>query len=205
MTKVSLHRFAKLSQRFLVSLGLGVGILTVGAIAPPPSLTEEEVATPTTLRAQSYFATLPSTVTSTDSLNAWRPMAKTPLPSTSAAPVALTVKLYTPTATCETYASETQTVASDKAIAQVVHYLMAEQTPKLLDFELAGYRITSGTKGNTITIDFRRHPDAKRHFISLSICEQRELFGSLRETLLQNPALGVDAVQFTEQGVPIEI
>ena len=36
MTKVSLHRFAKLPQRFSLALGLGLGILTVGAIAPPP-------------------------------------------------------------------------------------------------------------------------------------------------------------------------
>ncbi|MEM9766873.1 MAG: hypothetical protein AAF892_03190 [Cyanobacteria bacterium P01_D01_bin.71] len=195
MTKVSLHRFVKLPQRFLLSLGLGIGILTIGAIAPPPSMTEAAPNKATT-RAVRHFTTLSTTLAPADSQ--WQSIPE-------AQSNALTVTLYTPTATCETYVGETQTVAQDKAIAQVVHFLIAEQTPQLLDFELAGYRITPGTKGHTVTIDFRRRSGAARQFISLSICEQRVLFGSLRETLLQNPVLGVDAVQFTEQGRPIEI
>lgn len=195
MTKVSLHRFAKLPQRFLLALGLGLGILTVGAIAPPPSVTEEAPAI-TTSQAVKPFTLFSTKLPSADSQ--WQGISETPSD-------ALTVTLYTPTAACETYAGKTQTVAQDKAIAQVVHFLIADQTSQLLDFELAGYRITPNTKGNTVTIDFRRRPGAQRHFVSLSMCEQRELFGSLRETLLQNPALGVDAVQFTEQGRPIEI
>ena len=117
----------------------------------------------------------------------------------------LTITLYTPTAACDTYAGEPKAIAADKAIPQIVHFLLADQMPHLLDFELSGYRIVPGGKGNTVTIDFRRKPDATRHFISLSICEQRVLFGSLRETLLQNPALGIDDVTFTEQGRPIQL
>ncbi|NEQ47850.1 MAG: hypothetical protein F6K00_31710 [Leptolyngbya sp. SIOISBB] len=210
MTKVSLHRFAKLPQRFLLALGLGMGILTVGAIAPPPSLTEEAPTSPTTT-VDHAFAQLPNTLVSTESL--WREadrygseVAKVGSPQPSAPATQsdfLTITLYTPTASCETYAGEAKAIATDKAIPQIVHFLLTDQTPNLLDFELSGYRILPGDKGNTVTVDFRRKPDATRHFISLSICEQRVLFGSLRETLLQNPELGIDDVKFTEQGKPI--
>ena len=211
MTKVSLHRFAKLPQRCLLALGLGMGILTVGAIAPPPSLTEE-APTPQTTNVDRYFAQLPQTLGATDSL--WQEadrygveIAKGDSQKPPSAPVTqpdlLTITLYTPTASCETYGGEAKAISADKAIPQIVHFLLTDQTPNLLDFELSGYRILPGSKGNTVTIDFRRKPDATRHFISLSICEQRVLFGSLRETLLQNPELGIDDVTFTEQGKPI--
>jgi len=193
MTKVSLHRFAKLPQRFLLAFGLGLGILTIGAIAPPPSMTEETT-TPTAIAVTPYFTDLPAALASANSL--W-------LTAPTALPALLSVTLYTPTPDCETYTGEPSTVTQDKAVAQVVHHLIAQQTPQLLDFELAGYRLLPGPEGHTVTIDFRRQANAQRHFISLSICERRMLLGSLRETLLQNSALGIKAVEFTEQGRPI--
>lgn len=195
MTKVSLHRFARLPQRFLLALGLGIGILTAGAIAPPPSLTEE-APTPQTTKVDRYFTELPQALESTETL--WRSAPIT-------LPDLLSVTLYTPTASCETYEGKTKAVVQDQAIPQIVHSLLTDQTPQLLDFELAGYRILPGPKGDTVTLDLRRKPNAQRHFISLSICEQRVLFGSLRETLLQNPVLGIQAVEFTEQGRPIQL
>jgi hypothetical protein len=194
MTKVSLHRFVELPRRFLVALGLGVGILTVGAIAPPPAPVEEASSQPL-LRLQTHYAPL-STELTTDRL--WH-SAEANLPEL------LTVTFYTPTATCETYQGEERAISADKAIPQIVHFLVSSQTPNLVDFELAGYRVQPGTKGNTVTIDFRRAPEAQRHFISLSICEQRVLFGSLRQTLLKNPDLNIDTVRFTERGRPIEL
>lgn len=192
MTKVSLHRFADLPRRFLWALGLGLGILTVGAIAPPPAPTEN--ARPTVTSHQ--FAALPISLDAT--LSFWT-VAQDHLPGV------MPVIFYTPTATCEDYVGEAKAIAEDKAILQIVHFLMAEQTPHLLDFELAGYRVFADPKSDRVTIDLRRSPSAKRHFVSLSICEQRVLFGSLRQTLLKNPELGINSVQFTEQGRPIEI
>ncbi|WP_204141732.1 hypothetical protein [Halomicronema sp. CCY15110] len=206
MTKVSLHRFAKLPQRFLLALGLGVGILTAGAIAPPPSLTEAAPTTDTTA-IKRHFAQLPTTLTvpttllsTTHSFGVAASQAKAPLGD---AAELLTVTLYTPNATCDDYTAESKAIAPDQAIPQIVHALLTTQTANLLDFELAGYRIVPGDNGNTVNIDFRRQPNATRSFISLSICEQRVLFGSVRETLLQNSALSIDAVTFTEQGQPI--
>ncbi|RZM76522.1 hypothetical protein [Leptolyngbya iicbica] len=208
MTKVSLHRFAKLPQRFLLALGLGLGILTVGAIAPPPSLTEE-TPTPKTIAIEPNFAPLTATSTGPTALlnTAQRihmDISRTASPDGDGAKL-LTVTLYTPTASCDAYKGDRKAVAADQAIAQIVHALLTEQTSNLLDFELAGYRILPGDQGNTLTIDFRRQPGATRHFISLSICEQQVLFGSVRETLLQNPELGISAVIFTEQGQPIQL
>lgn len=190
MTKVSLHRFAQLPQRFLLALSLGLGILTVGAIAPIPVPTEEA----TTSNAIAVAPAL--TELSTALAAVATPWSAAP----TALPDRLRVTLYTPTESCDTYQGTAQTVETDQAIAQVVQTLVTQQTPQLLDFELAGYRILPGDRGTTVTIDFRRHPEARRHFISLSICEQRLLLGSLRETLLRNPPLGVETVKFTEQG-----
>ena len=204
MTKVSLHRFAKLPQRFLLALGLGVGILTIGAIAPPPSLTEES-STSDAPAIELNFTELPTALTVTESwLNAAENLSvKASSVKTEDVPGELTVTLYTPNATCDAYKRQNKAIASDNAIQQIAHVLLTEQTPNLLDFELAGYRIRPGAKGNTVTIDFRRRPNATRHFVSLSICEQQTLFGSLRQTLLQNAALDIDEVTFTEQGQPI--
>jgi len=195
MTNVSLHCFARFPQRFLVSLGLGIGLLTVGAIAPPPSSTQE--ATPPIRQPTiPQYERLPGTLIAVDDF--WDTV-KVHTPDL------LMVTIYTPDATCEEFQGAEQAIAADKAIPQIVHFVLAEQTAHLLDFELAGYRLQPDSKGHTLTIDFRRTPDAQRHFISLSMCEQRVLFGSLQKTLTENPALGVSTVQFTERGRPIRI
>ena len=205
MTKVSLHRFAGLPRRFFVSLGLGIGLLTVGAIAPPPSPTQD--AAPRTPASQPVaplspqfidpeYEQLPSTLNATDVL--WQT-------AQANAPDLLPVTFYTPTNTCEGFQTQEQAIVADTAIAQIVHTLLADQSPHLLDFELAGYRVQPGPKGSSITIDFRRAADAQRHFVSLSICEQQVLFGSLRKTLVENPALNINSVRFTERGRLIQI
>lgn len=197
MTNVSLHRFAKLPQRFLLALGLGLGLLTIGAIAPPPSPTQDtDTATPPSL--QSRYGSLASTLKATDQL--WQGTPAEPATATT-----VTVRLYSPTATCDGFQTQDTVVAADKAITQVVHQVLAEQTPHLRNFELAGYRIQSGAGGKRLTIDFRRTANAQRQFISLSICEQGALFGSLRRTLLENPVFAIDDVDFSENGRSIQL
>ncbi len=195
MTKVSLHRLAGLPQRFLVALGLSLGLLTIGAIAPPPSETEEQPPTPTSLQAS--YGALADTLQASQTFWVTAP---------AQIPDVLTVTLYTPDAACDGYQTEERTVVAAKAIPQIVHFLLAEQTPHLLNFELAGYRLQpSGPNGHRLVIDLRRSPTAQRQFISLSLCEQLVLFGSLRQTLLSNPVLQIHEVEFTERGRPIAI
>lgn len=250
MTKVSLHRFVGLPQRFLVSLGLGLGLLTLGAIAPPPSPTQDAAklspkpvtpgydVLPSTLDETGTFWEIANeantavdetntvankantvtneadTVTIEDAVDAVANEADTA--ANEANTVAneanpadvektLTVTVYTPTETCEGFQSQQQVIAADKAITQVVHFLLTGQSNNLVNFELSGYRIQTEDVGKSITVDFRRAPNAERHFVSLSMCEQSVLFGSLQKTLLENPALGVDTVRFTERGRSIQI
>ena len=117
----------------------------------------------------------------------------------------LTVTVYTPTETCDGFQSQQQVIAADKAVPQIVHFLLSDQADNLVNFDLSGYRIQTEDADRSITVDFRRSPNAERHFISLSICEQQVLFGSLQKTLLENPALDVDTVRFTERGRSIQI
>ena len=199
MTKVSLHRFAGVPRRFLWALGLGLGILTVGAIAPPPAPRDQGAApaTPTPTQAvQAHFTPLSPAVAAPDRL--W-------VASQTQLPGVLTVTLYTPTANCDRYETVAKAIAADKAIPQIVHFLLTDQTPHLLGFELAGYRVQPSDQGDRVTVDLRRAPHAQRPFMALSICEQLALFGSVRQTLLNNPALGINDVQFTERGQAIAL
>lgn len=196
MTIVTLHRFSRLPRQFFTALGLGVSLLVAGAIAPPPSPTQDT--TPGVRPVDTDYDGLSAGLSATRAL--WE--TGTAAPET---PNTETILLYTPAADCETFQSEERSVSVDKAIPQIVHLLLAEQTAQLLEFELAGYRIQQDSSGNTVTIDFRRTPGAQRHFVSLSICEQRVLFGSLIKTLTENPQLNIDAVRFTERGRPIQI
>ncbi|MEM0980675.1 MAG: hypothetical protein AAGH78_10405 [Cyanobacteria bacterium P01_H01_bin.58] len=195
MTKASLHCIARLPQRFLIALGISLGMLTAGALAPPPSA-QEEVPLPVTQTVVPSYGAFSQTLATTNVL--WDAAATT-------APQMLDVTLYTLDDTCNGFVTKPKAIASDKAIPQIVHFLLTDQTPNLLDFELAGYRIYPTAKGNSLTIDFRRTANAKRQFISLSICEQLVLFGSLRKTLLENANLNIDNVYFSERGRLIEL
>lgn len=195
MTKVSLHRFVNLPRRFLMGLGLGVGIWTVGAIAPTPDLIETANANPLVMLEQ-QFAAFPEALLATELV--WE-AAIANLPSL------IPVTFYTPTISCEDYEGTQKAIAQAEAVPQVVDLLLVQQVPELISFELAGYRVQQDAQNKHVTIDFRRRSGARRQFISLSICEQRVLFGSLRRTLLDNPVLEIESVRFTEQGDPIEL
>lgn len=69
------------------------------------------------------------------------------------------------------------------------------------DFSVAGYRVE--VANGVATVDLRLAPDSRRQFESLSSCERFALFGSLRETLTQNPQWNVSEVEFTEGGEEI--
>jgi len=66
------------------------------------------------------------------------------------------------------------------------------------DGEIAGYRVT--VRDRVATIDLRRDPNAARPWIGLSTCEQFALFGSLRATIVNESAWGVDRVEFLSLG-----
>lgn len=112
------------------------------------------------------------------------------------------LNLYQPDIECKKLIPEPVTVESDRSMdAAVSKVLQARNTA---DFTVSGYRVTVDNNG-LATVDLRLNPDSRRQFISLSMCEQFALFGSLRETLTNHPDWQIKAVQFTERGKLIQL
>jgi len=58
-------------------------------------------------------------------------------------------------------------------------------------------------EGDAVTIDLRVARDSPRRLQSLSLCEQKALLGSLKETLINQPDWGLATVRFTQRGHPL--
>ncbi len=112
------------------------------------------------------------------------------------------VNLYQPDIECKKLIPEPVAVARDRAMDAAVSKVLQERNSA--DFTVAGYRINIDDDG-VATVDLRLKPDSRRQFISLSMCEQFALFGSLRETLINHPDWKIKAVQFTERGELIQL
>lgn len=123
--------------------------------------------------------------------------------ATSSTPTARTVALniYQVDSQCEALVPESMAVPADSPLESAVGTVL-KQTDSA-DFELAGYRIQVNPKSRVATVDFRLSPNSRRKFVSLSMCEQFALFGSLRKTLTNNSRLNIKNVRFTEQGQEI--
>jgi len=112
------------------------------------------------------------------------------------------VNLYQPDIECKKLMPEPVAVDRDRAMDAAVSKVLQERNSA--DFTVAGYRINIDDDG-VATVDLRLKPDSRRQFISLSMCEQFALFGSLRETLINHPDWKIKAVQFTERGELIQL
>jgi hypothetical protein len=97
---------------------------------------------------------------------------------------------------CNQFIAEKVSVSKTKMLEEAVARTIDRATNA--DFDLSGYRINR--KGETVTIDFRVAPDAKRQLKALSNCEQLALYGGLRKTLTGNSVLKVKSVQFSDRG-----
>jgi PBP1b-binding outer membrane lipoprotein LpoB len=100
---------------------------------------------------------------------------------------------------CEKLVPEEVPVAANQPIESAVSQVLSEQN--MTDFDLSGYRVN--VKDGVATVDLRLNPDSKRHFESLSSCEQLALFGSIQKTLTSNAQWKINSVRFTEQGEEI--
>lgn len=108
----------------------------------------------------------------------------------------VTVSVYTIDDQCNDFVAETVQVPSDKAISEAVGKAMG--AVEYNAFKLDSYQVN--VTGNTAVVDMSLAPSSERQFVSLSSCEQRALFGSVEETLLNNPDWDVNAVKFTNGG-----
>ncbi len=112
-----------------------------------------------------------------------------------------TVTIYRVDQNCRDFIPEPLRVDPDQAIEQAIAKVLDGEDNS--DFSLAGYRVRIDAASSAATIDLRLAPNSPRKLVSLSSCEQRALFGSLRETLLGNPEWNIKTVRFTERGQEI--
>jgi len=111
---------------------------------------------------------------------------------------ATTVMVYRLTSDCEGYQPEPVQVAEAEALDQTVALILAEQT--FPEFTLSGYRVTVDPDTKIVTIDLRVARTSRRVLNSLSLCEQKAMLGSLKETLVNHPDWEIEAVDFTNRG-----
>ncbi|MBD1874511.1 hypothetical protein H6F75_13545 [Nodosilinea sp. FACHB-131] len=111
------------------------------------------------------------------------------------------VDLYTLDNRCEGYQTEPIQVPRLQSMENTVALIMAEQ--RISELTLSGYRTSFDPETSTVTIDLRVARDSRRVLQSLSVCEQKALLGSLRETLINQPDWKIEAVTFTNRGNPL--
>lgn len=108
----------------------------------------------------------------------------------------LTVTLYYLDSQCDRFQPDPVQVPRANGLAATVGLMLAENP--IADLTLSGYRVR--VEGSTAILDLRVSRDSPRSLQSLSLCEQKALFGSLRKTLIDQPDWGIKTVQFTQRG-----
>jgi hypothetical protein len=133
-----------------------------------------------------------------------QPPIATPDPQKQAVSPANTIPItiYQVDSQCSELVPRQITVPKEKALETVIAEVLNQQSSS--DFPLS-YRVNLDSEQQIVTIDFRVPTTAERTFNSLSSCEQLALFGSLRQTLTNNPNWQINQVIFTEQGEEIAL
>ena len=109
----------------------------------------------------------------------------------------VSARIYKLDAMCEVFESQSVSLPKQRTLEAAVGKVLAAQQSS--DFDLSGYRVLRRANGEVV-IDLRLTSDSRRQMASLSSCEQRALFGSLRETLLRNSQWGVKTIRFVHRG-----
>ncbi|MEM9162811.1 MAG: sporulation/spore germination protein [Cyanobacteria bacterium P01_F01_bin.4] len=109
------------------------------------------------------------------------------------------ISIYVMDDNCNDFVKTTVQVHEDKAMDEAIGEVIATASD-FSAFDMTGYRVKFDESTGMAVVDLRLAPDSQRQFVSLSSCEQRTLFGSVEETLLQNSDWDVKAVEFTERG-----
>ncbi|MEL6604735.1 MAG: hypothetical protein AAFP20_16095 [Cyanobacteria bacterium J06614_10] len=190
---------SRFNHTYVTGLALALSLVVVGCATAPEKTVEEPAADPTPDVVELPKETPPPAVDSPDKA-----------PPTQAQPDGegtfekqpeqtdemVTVSVYTIDAQCNDFVEETVQLPSDQAMSEAVG--KAVGAVEYNAFKLEGYQVN--INGNTAIVDMQLAPGSERQFVSLSSCEQRALFGSVEETLLNNPDWNVDAVKFTDSG-----
>ncbi|GAP98365.1 GerMN domain-containing protein [Leptolyngbya sp. NIES-2104] len=124
------------------------------------------------------------------------PVASTPKPSPQPTGKTIAINIFQLDNQCNEFVTTKERVPANQPVTQAIAKTLLKANSESLD--VAGYRVR--VKSGVATIDFRPIPKARRSLTSLANCEQLALFGSVRRTLTQNPALRIKSVRFTDRG-----
>lgn len=124
------------------------------------------------------------------------PVAATPKPSPQPGGQTITVNIFQLDSQCNKFVTTKATIAANRPVTQAIAKTLEKANSESLG--VAGYRVKVTSR--VATIDFRPIPNARRSLTTLANCEQLALFGSVRRTLTQNPALKIKSVRFTDRG-----
>lgn len=124
------------------------------------------------------------------------PVAASPVAKPTAKGKTLTINIYQIDSECNKFKTTKATVPANQPVTQAIAQTLEKANSESLD--VAGYRVK--VKSRVATVDFRPVPNARKSLTTLANCEQLALFGSVRRTLTQNPALKIKSVRFTDRG-----
>ena len=125
---------------------------------------------------------------------------KSPKSPSSAAKNTVSINIYQVDNQCNDFIAERMDVPQNNSLDMAVSKVIEKSN--INEFSLSNSKVTIDPQG-IATIDFQVATNSKRRFISLSSCEQFNLFGSLRKTLIDNPDWQIKDVRFTEGGKEI--
>ncbi|MBD2079746.1 hypothetical protein [Leptolyngbya sp. FACHB-17] len=108
----------------------------------------------------------------------------------------ITVNIFQLDSQCNKFITSKETIVANQPVTQAIAKTLEKANSESLG--VAGYRVKVASR--VATVDFRPIPNARRSLLSLANCEQLSLFGSVRRTLTQNPALKIKSVRFTDRG-----
>ncbi|MEO0824596.1 MAG: sporulation/spore germination protein [Cyanobacteria bacterium J06639_16] len=172
-------------------------------IAPEESTEPTPLSTPTAIAPSSEDSAQDSPNDSRAALQTESPTTTPPINENTNSTGTVPVVIYRVNSTCNDFVAEPARVDADQALQGAVRQILSDQMQA--EFGLAGFRVSVDADTQIATVDFRLSPDSLRQFVSLSTCEQMALFGSLRQTLLQNSQWQVEEVEFTERGEAIAL
>jgi len=191
----------RVTGRGVAGLALTMALAITGCATSPDQVVEEPTVNPSPEIVELPKETVPPAVTEPADK---QPTAAQPNEAPNAGgkqPAAgemVTVSVYTIDDQCNSFVEQPLQVPSGAAMDEAVGKAVAVSADDLNAFKLDGYQVN--VDGSTAIVDMRLAPGSERQFVSLSSCEQRMLFGSVEETLLNNADWDVDAVKFTTAG-----
>ncbi len=220
LNRASLGNF--LHQKSLVksissSIALGlIGGLMAGLVScsstNDPSSTSQISPSPTTANVpsptSSSFLTNPNSQSSPNQspdkgdrtpVNPLDPaVTKSPKSATSAPKNTIAINIYQVDNQCNDFIAEKIDLPRSNSLEMAVAKVIEKSS--INEFNLTSSKVTIDPQTGIATVDFQVAANSKRRFISLSSCEQLNLFGSLRKTLIDNPDWQIKDVRFTEGG-----